>query len=438
MNILFILVATLCFGVLPHSLSRFPSSTFSSNNVSSESALSPPALPLQPPIPQPLRKLSKLSEFALLGIVLSGCILGFAVFALMMVCCCSKKSVLPTKLQKDEVVLKRGSSENKDKNNRLVFFEGCNLEFDLDDLLRASAELLGKGIFGTTYKAAIEDETTMVVKRLEEVPVARKDFEQQMKLIGSFKHPNVSELRAYYYSKDVKLTVRDYYEQGSISALLHGNRREGRIPLDWETRVKIAIGAAKGIAYIHKQNGKKFVHGNIKAANIFLNSEGFGCLSDIGLAALMSPMPHQVMKAAGHHAPEVTDSRKATQASDVYSFGVLLLELLTGKSAMNSTGGEEVIHLVRWVDSVVKEEWTGDVFDVELLRYPDIEGEMVEMLQIGMNCVVRMPEQRPKMSDVVKMLEEVPRGDTENVSSYETTPTPSAADIASSSAPPQQ
>ncbi|XP_065868662.1 probable inactive receptor kinase At4g23740 [Euphorbia lathyris] len=423
-------------GVLPRSLSRFPSSAFSGNNVSSESALPPPALPLQPPIPQPSRKPNVLSESAILGIVLSGCILGFAVIALMMVCSCSKKSVLPTKLQKDEVVLKRGSSESKD--NRLVFFEGCSLAFDLEDLLRASAEVLGKGIFGATYKAAMEDATTLVVKRLTGVPVARKDFEQQMELIGSFKHPNVSELRAYYYSKDEKLTVCDYYEQGSVSALLHGNRGEGRIPLDWETRVKIALGAAKGIAYIHKQNGGKLVHGNIKATNVFLNSEGFGCISDIGLAALMSPMPPPVMRAAGYRAPEVTDSRKATHASDVYSFGVLLLELLTGKSAMNSTGGEEVIHLVRWVHSVVREEWTAEVFDVELLRYPNIEEEMVEMLQIGMNCVVRMPEQRPKMSDVVKMLEEVRRGNTENLPSFETTPTPSATDIASSSAPPQQ
>lgn len=147
----------------------------------------------------------------------------------------------------------------------------------------------------------------------------------------------------------------------------------------------------------------------------------------------MSPMPPPVVRAAGYRAPEVTDTRKATQASDVYSFGVLLLELLTGKSPTNATGSEEVVNLVRWVNSVVREEWTAEVFDIELLRYPNIEEEMVEMLQIGMACVVRMPEQRPIMLDVVKMVEEIRRVGTENQPSSEnkseissSTPTPHA------------
>jgi serine/threonine protein kinase len=210
--------------------------------------------------------------------------------------------------------------------------------------------------------------------------------------------------------------------------------------MDWETRLKIAIGAARGIAHIHTQNGGKLVHGNIKSSNIFLNSQGHGCVSDIGLASLMSPMPPPVMRAAGYRAPEVTDTRKATHASDVYSYGVFLLELLTGKSPMHTTGGDEVVHLVRWVNSVVREEWTAEVFDLELLRYPNIEEEMVEMLQIGLSCVVRMPEQRPKMPDVVKMVEEIRQVSTENPPSSDSkleisvaTPSPQAAEVGSTS-----
>ncbi|XP_050224697.1 probable inactive receptor kinase At4g23740 [Mercurialis annua] len=435
-------------GSVPPSLLRFPSWAFSGNNFSSGNAL-PPALPLQPPSPQPTRKSKKLSEAAILGIVIGGCVFGFAVVALLMICWYSKKgkkSRLPTKAQNKEVALKKNASETQDKNNRLVFFEGCNLAFDLEDLLRASAEVLGKGTFGTTYKAALEDANTVVVKRLKEMSVARKEFEQQMEVIGSIRHPNISSLRAYYFSKDEKLTVSDYYEQGSVSAMLHGKRGEGRVPLDWDTRMKIAIGAANGIAYIHTQNSGKLIHGNIKASNIFLNTEGNGCISDVGLATLMSSIAPSVMRAAGYRAPEVTDSRKGTQASDVYSFGVLLLELLTGKSPIHATGGEEAVHLVRWVQSVVREEWTGEVFDVELLRYPNIEEEMVEMLQIGMNCVVRMPEQRPKMLDVVKMVEEVRRSSTDNPLSSETnveitvaTPTPPQRvnEASASTSPPQ-
>ncbi|PQP95464.1 hypothetical protein Pyn_22072 [Prunus yedoensis var. nudiflora] len=293
-------------------------------------------------------------------------------------------------------------------------FEGSNLAFDLEDLLRASAEVLGKGTFGTTYKAALEDATTVVVKRLKEVSVGKKEFEQQMEIVGSIRHENIAALRAYYYSKDEKLVVYDYYEQGSASSLLHAKRGEGRTPLDWETRLRIAIGAARGIAHIHTQNGGKLVHGNIKASNIFLNSQGYGCVCDIGLATLMSPMPPPAARAGGYRSPEVTDTRKSSHASDVYSFGVLILELLTGKSPIHTTGGEEVIHLVRWVNSVVREEWTAEVFDVELLRYPNIEEEMVEMLQIGMSCVARMPEQRPSMPDVVKRVEEIRQVNTGN------------------------
>lgn len=427
-------------GSVPKSLQRFPSSAFSGNNLSSENAL-PPALPVHPPSSQPSKKSSKLREPAILGIALGGCVLGFVVIAVLMVLCRFKKNReggLATK--KKESSLKKTASKSQEQNNRLFFFEHCSLAFDLEDLLRASAEVLGKGTFGIAYKAALEDASTVVVKRLKEVTVPKKEFEQQMIVAGSIRHANVSPLRAYYYSKDERLMVYDFYEEGSVSSMLHGKRGEGHTPIDWETRLKIAIGAARGIAHVHTQNGGKLVHGNIKSSNIFLNSQGYGCVSDIGLASLMSPVPLPMMRAAGYRAPEVTDSRKAAHASDVYSYGVLLLELLTGKSPMHATGGDEVVHLVRWVNSVVREEWTAEVFDLELLRYPNIEEEMVEMLQIGMACVVRMPEQRPKMPDVVKMVEEIRRLSTDDRPSTESkleiavaTPSPQTAEVASTS-----
>ncbi|GMI99650.1 hypothetical protein like AT4G23740 [Hibiscus trionum] len=408
-------------GIIPESLQRFPISVFSGNTNLSSSTIA------RPPNSQPSRKANRLGEPALLGIIIGACVLLCVLIALLIICCHSRRRnqrrELPENTQKKEISLKKMASGNHDKNNRLVFFEGCNLAFDLEDLLSASAEVLGKGTFGVTYKAALEDSTTVAVKRLKEVATAKREFEQQMVLIGHISHENVSALRAYYYSKDEKLVVHDYYGLGSVSALLHGKRGEGRtlLVLDWETRLKIAIGAARGIAYIHTQANGKLVHGNIKASNIFLNSERYGCISDIGLASVMSPMPPPVMRAAGYRAPEVTDTRKTTQASDVYSFGVFLLELLTGRSPIHATGGEEIVHLVRWVHSVVREEWTAEVFDVELLRYPNIEEEMVEMLQIAMSCVVRVPEQRPKIADVAKMVEEIRRANNGKQLSFEST-----------------
>ncbi|WRX16741.1 Protein kinase domain - like 10 [Theobroma cacao] len=362
-------------GGVPKSLLRFPSSSFGGNNISSESVppqTSPYVAPSSEPYPAS-KKSGRLGETALLGIIIAACVLGIVGFAFLLVVCCSRRKsddVYSRKLQKGEMSPEKVVSRSQDANNRLFFFEGCNYTFDLEDLLRASAEVLGKGTFGISYKAVLEDATTVVVKRLKEVSVGKRDFEQQMEVVGSIRHANVVELKAYYYSKDERLMVYDYYNQGSVSSILH----------------------------------------------------------DLGLSTIMSPLAPPISRAAGYRAPEVTDTRKAMQPSDVYSFGVVLLELLTGKSPIHTTGGDEIVHLVRWVHSVVREEWTAEVFDIELMRYPNIEEEMVEMLQIAMTCVVRMPDQRPKMPELVKMLENVRHIESEN--------RPSSGNRSESSTPP--
>ncbi|KAL1222594.1 putative inactive receptor kinase [Cardamine amara subsp. amara] len=429
-------------GPIPHWLQRFPSSSYSGTGVVPPGDLS---IFQPPPQEQPHQKPNAhkhflgLTETVFLLILIVVSIVLVAVFAFVLAVCYVRRKlrrgdgiISDTKLQKKGGGMspEKFVSRMEDVNNRLSFFEGCNYSFDLEDLLRASAEVLGKGTFGTTYKAVLEDATSVAVKRLKDVAAGKRDFEQQMEIIGGIKHENVVELKAYYYSKDEKLMVYDYFSQGSVASLLHGNRGENRIPLDWETRMRIAIGAAKGIAAIHKENNGKFVHGNIKSSNIFLNSERSGCVSDLGLTAVMSPLAPPISRQAGYRAPEVTDTRKSSQLSDVYSFGVVLLELLTGKSPIHTTAGDEIIHLVRWVHSVVREEWTAEVFDIELLRYANIEEEMVEMLQIAMSCVVKVADQRPKMSDLVRLIESVgnrrtsiePKPKSENDASETSTP----------------
>ncbi|XP_076943518.1 putative inactive receptor kinase At4g23740 [Bidens hawaiensis] len=392
-------------GSVPRSLVRFPSSAFLGNALDTANLSLPSVSPIRAASKEP--KLSKTG----FGIVIGGCVFLLGLIALVMMIWHLKKEGKKKDLQtgNKEKKVNGGQSRNVNGDGRLVFFEGSDLAFDLEDLYRASAEVLDKGTFGTTYKAALEDSHAVAVKRLQGVVnVARREFEQQMEIVGRTIHENVVPLRAFYYSKDEKLLVCDYFSQGSVASLLHANRGANRSPLDWDSRLRIAIGAARGIAHIHTQANGKLVHGNIKASNAFLNHQQYGCVGDVGLAAVMvSPLT----SSGGYSAPEIADTKKVYQASDVYSFGVLLLELLTGKSPTHATCGNEIVHLVRWVSSVVQEEWTAEVFDSELLRYPNIEEEMVEMLQIAMQCVGKSPEQRPKMVEVVKSVENIRTGE---------------------------
>ncbi|MQL86012.1 hypothetical protein Taro_018531 [Colocasia esculenta] len=303
------------------------------------------------------------------------------------------------------------------QSKKLIFFGSGPRVFDLEELLRASAEVLGKGTFGTAYKAVLEVGTVVAVKRLRDVDLPEKDFREKIEAVGTMTHLNLVPLIAYYYSKEEKLLVYDYMPMGSLSALLHGSRGSGRSPLHWETRVSIALAAARGIEYIHS-TGPGVSHGNIKSSNILLDKPYNARVSDHGLAHLAGPatLPNRV---AGYRAPEVTDARKVSQKADVYSFGVLLLELLTGKAPAQALLNEEGVDLPRWVQSVVREEWTSEVFDSELLRYQNAEEEMVQLLQLAVDCAAQNPDKRPAMSEIASRIEEIQRSSAEAEERYQ-------------------
>ncbi|KAL0296706.1 UNVERIFIED_CONTAM: putative leucine-rich repeat receptor-like protein kinase [Sesamum radiatum] len=440
-------------GQIPVSLSGFPASSFWNNRVlcgpplekckvvSSDPtrpggamasplsprttvASSPTAMPSEskPLIKSGNTHRSKISSLAIIGIIL-GDVLVLVLVSLLLYCYFWRNYTNNSMSGKssgshvEKIVYSSSPYPNPThsghERGKMVFFDG-ERRFELEDLLRASAEMLGKGGFGTAYKAILDDGNVVAVKRLKDLSVnGKKEFEQQMEVLGRLKHPNLVGLKAYYFARDEKLLVYDYMPNGNLFWLLHGNRGPGRTPLDWTTRLKIAAGAARGLAFIHNScKSLKLMHGNIKSTNILIDKDGNARVSDFGLSVFASPS--SVPKTNGYRAPEAAlDGRKLTQKSDVYSFGVLLLELLTGKcpsiTDMSGPGSgySGVVDLPRWVQSVVREEWTAEVFDLELMRYKDIEEEMVGLLQIGMACAQASPDQRPKMNYVVKMIDEL-------------------------------
>lgn len=228
-------------GSIPPSLQKFPNASFTGNIQLCGLPLGP-CFPVRPPPPSPMisppppeakqHSQRKLPLAAIIGIAVGGALLLLLALVIFLACCLKKKqsdggSVLKGKSstggRSEKPREEFGSGVQEPEKNKLVFFEGSSYNFDLEDLLRASAEVLGKGSFGTAYKAVLEESTTVVVKRLKEVIVGKKDFEQQMEIIGRVgQHPNVVPLRAYYYSKDEKLLVYDYFSNSSLSSLLHG------------------------------------------------------------------------------------------------------------------------------------------------------------------------------------------------------------------------
>ncbi|KAL0426492.1 UNVERIFIED_CONTAM: Leucine-rich repeat receptor-like protein kinase PXC1 [Sesamum latifolium] len=333
----------------------------------------------------------KLSNGAIVAIVVVNSVLLLVIASFMVAYCCGKNSRDASSMAESEggkrsshssekrVYANNGGGDSDGTNatdkSKLVFFDRKK-QFELEDLLRASAEMLGKGSLGTVYKAVLDDGSTVAVKRLKDAnPCARKEFEQYMDVVGKLKHPNVVRFRAYYYAREEKLLIYDYLPNGSLHSLLHGSRGPGRIPLDWTTRISLILGAARGLARIHEEYAARL---------------------------------------GGYRAPEQAEIKRLSQKADVYSFGVVLLEVLTGKAIIYpSSGGrraeeeEQAVDLPKWVRSVVRDEWTAEVFDQELLRYKNIEEELVSMLHVAMACVVPQPEKRPSMGEVVRMIEEI-------------------------------
>uniref|UniRef100_A0ACD5W0V4 Uncharacterized protein n=1 Tax=Avena sativa TaxID=4498 RepID=A0ACD5W0V4_AVESA len=302
----------------------------------------------------------------------------------------------------------RTTSSTSASREETVRFDGCCEEFDVRSLMMGAAEMLGKGAAATTYRvfmggqndvnddghdAGVErtEGESVVVKRLRRREGAtREDGRRRRELVremGSWRHANIVNLRAFYASAEELLLVFDYVPNGSLHSLLHENLGPARAPLDWQTRLKLAQGAAQGLAYLHGASGSRLAHRHLTSSNILVDAGGDARVSDFALLQLLVPAPQ---------------TEKALQKQDVRAFGVILLEILTGRSPEDGK-----VDLPRWVRTVVREEWTSEVFDIELLRTRGAEDEMVALLQVALLCAADDPRERPRMAVVSKMIEDI-------------------------------
>ncbi|KAA8541629.1 hypothetical protein F0562_022781 [Nyssa sinensis] len=304
-----------------------------------------------------------------------------------------------------------------DLSNSLI---GSNLHsFTLSELKLIThnfslSNYLGKGGFGPVHKGFIDDK---IRPGLEAQPVAVKllDLEgtqghrewlAEVIFLGQLRHPHIVKLIGYCCEEEHRLLVYEYMARGNLENQLF---RRHSLSLPWSTRIKIAVGAAKGLAFLHAEE-KPVIYRDFKASNVLLDSDYTAKLSDFGLATDGpegddTHVTTRVMGTPGYAAPEYIMTGHLTTMSDVYSFGVVLLEILTGRGAMDKSRPSREKNLVEWVRPLLKDPQKIDrIIDPRLEGQYSIEGAKKAAL-LAYQCVSHQAKFRPTMSDVVKTLE---------------------------------
>ncbi|KAH1039061.1 hypothetical protein J1N35_040804 [Gossypium stocksii] len=270
----------------------------------------------------------------------------------------------------------------------------------------SSKNILGTGGFGNVYKGKLGDDTLVAVKRLKDLTgsFGESQFRTELEMISLAVHRNLLRLIGYCATSNERLLVYPYMSNGSVAS-----RLRGKPALDWNTRKRIAIGAARGLLYLHEQCDPKIIHRDVKAANVLLDDYCEAVVGDFGLAKLLDHADSHVTTAVrgtvGHIAPEYLSTGQSSEKTDVFGFGILLIELITGMRALEF--GKTVSQkgaMLEWVKKIQKEKKEEVLVDRELGNNYD-RIEVGEMLQVALLCTQYLPAHRPKMSEVVRMLE---------------------------------
>ncbi|ESQ33363.1 hypothetical protein EUTSA_v10007069mg [Eutrema salsugineum] len=275
----------------------------------------------------------------------------------------------------------------------------------------SNKNILGRGGFGKVYKGRLADGTLVAVKRLKEerTPGGELQFQTEVEMISMAVHRNLLRLRGFCMTPTERLLVYPYMANGSVASCLR-ERPPSQLPLAWPIRQQIALGSARGLSYLHDHCDPKIIHRDVKAANILLDEEFEAVVGDFGLARLMDYKDTHVTTAVrgtiGHIAPEYLSTGKSSEKTDVFGYGIMLLELITGQRAFDLArlANDDDVMLLDWVKGLLKEK------KLEMLVDPDLqsnytEAEVEQLIQVALLCTQGSPMERPKMSDVVRMLE---------------------------------
>jgi serine/threonine protein kinase len=273
-----------------------------------------------------------------------------------------------------------------------------------------SKNILGEGGYGIVYKGYLRDGSVVAVKRLKDYNAVGGEvqFQTEVEVISLAVHRNLLRLIGFCTTESERLLVYPYMPNGSVASQLR-EHVNGKPALDWSRRKRIALGTARGLLYLHEQCDPKIIHRDVKASNVLLDEYFEAIVGDFGLAKLLDHRESHVTTAVrgtvGHIAPEYLSTGQSSEKTDVFGFGVLLVELITGQKALdfgrvaNQKGG-----VLDWVKKLHQEKQLSMMVDKDLgSNYDRVELE--EMVQVALLCTQYYPSHRPRMSEVIRMLE---------------------------------
>ncbi|XP_058005636.1 proline-rich receptor-like protein kinase PERK3 isoform X3 [Hevea brasiliensis] len=274
--------------------------------------------------------------------------------------------------------------------------------------------LLGEGGFGQVFKGTLPNGMVVAIKKLKHMSrQGENEFMAEIGTLNCIHHRNLVNLIGYCSEKANRLLIYEFIPNNSLRDHLHVSiiaEQDNRVVINWLARIKIAIGSAKGLAYLHEICNPKIIHRNITASNILLDQNFEPKISDFGLAKQFSNsvthMSTVVKGTFGYLCPEYFRTQQISDKTDVYSFGVVLLELITGKKPISREGNFQA--LTSWVAVQLKEALDTDnysnIVDVKLKNnYSKIE--MIRMIYCAAACIYKPAKYRPKMSQIVEVLQ---------------------------------
>uniref|UniRef100_A0A0E0JYI8 non-specific serine/threonine protein kinase n=1 Tax=Oryza punctata TaxID=4537 RepID=A0A0E0JYI8_ORYPU len=347
------------------------------------------------------------SQSSKIGIVLGtvGGVIGLLIVAaLFLFCKGRRKSHL-----REVFVDVAGEDDRRIAFGQLKRFAWRELQIATDNF--SERNVLGQGGFGKVYKGVLPDGTKIAVKRLTdyESPGGEAAFLREVELISVAVHRNLLRLIGFCTTQTERLLVYPFMQNLSVAYRLR-DFRPGEPVLNWPERKRVAIGTARGLEYLHEHCNPKIIHRDVKAANVLLDEDFEPVVGDFGLAKLVdvqkTSVTTQVRGTMGHIAPEYLSTGKSSERTDVFGYGIMLLELVTGQRAIDFSRLEEEddVLLLDHVKKLQREGQLGSIVDRNLNQnYDDEEVEM--MIQIALLCTQSSPEDRPSMSEVVRMLE---------------------------------